>query len=99
MASITVSLPLNRWYFHYQYSAQFGQFSEAIGYANATFVSSLPPTAPSIVDRPADQTIVASGTAVFNAGAKGTHPLHYQWLFEGTNLLGATDATLTQRGP
>ncbi len=38
MAAFTVSVPRQRWYFHYEGSAQFGGTSETLGYANATFV-------------------------------------------------------------
>jgi len=34
-------------------------------------------------------------TVVFNPGARGSDPLAFQWQFNGTNLPGATTATLT----
>ncbi len=37
MASITVSIPRNRWYFHYEGGGQFGGTFETIGYADASF--------------------------------------------------------------
>ena len=39
MASFTVSLSRNRWYFHYEGSGQFGGTSETLGYADAAFNS------------------------------------------------------------
>lgn len=95
MAAITVSLPFNRWYFHHQYSSQFSSFYGTIGFADATFVSSAPPIAPSVVKSPQDQSIGASGTVEFRVVARGTAPLGYQWLFEGAPLPGATNITLT----
>jgi uncharacterized repeat protein (TIGR01451 family) len=37
MASFTVALYSNRWYFHYENSAQFGGSDETLGYATAVF--------------------------------------------------------------
>ena len=39
MASITVSPWENRWYFHHEYSGQFGGTNETCGYADATITS------------------------------------------------------------
>ena len=52
-------------------------------------------TAPSIVSQPTSQTIVNGQTANFAVTVAGTRPVAYQWLFNGTNLAGATSATLT----
>jgi hypothetical protein len=60
---------------------------------------------PVIVVPPDDQTNFFGGTATFTVTAFGTQPLHYQWLFNGTNLVnssghisGATTNTLTITG-
>ena len=37
MANITMALYSNRWYFHYENSAQFGGTAETLGYASASF--------------------------------------------------------------
>jgi hypothetical protein len=50
---------------------------------------------PSITAQPAGSTNVAGTTAIFNVVADGTAPLIYQWLSNGTNLVDATNATLT----
>ncbi len=52
-------------------------------------------TPPVITSPPADEVLPAGGTASFAVTATGTGPLMYQWLFNGTNLDGATQATLT----
>ena len=52
------------------------------------------PTAPEIVTQPAGQTVYLGFPAGFNVVASGTAPLHYQWNFNGTNIAGATNATL-----
>ena len=51
--------------------------------------------APEILTQPAGQTVLVGGTATFSVVADGPGPLSYQWLFAGTNIAGATGATLT----
>jgi hypothetical protein len=53
------------------------------------------PTPPAIIAQPTNQTVVVGGTATFTVQAAGTPPLNYQWSFDGTNILGATNMTLT----
>ena len=52
-------------------------------------------TSPVIVNQPASQTNFVGNTVSFLATADGTPAMNYQWLFQGTNLPGATNATLT----
>jgi uncharacterized membrane protein len=49
MASWTVSPITNRWYFHYEGSAQFGGSSETLGYADATLEMGPPTQPPAII--------------------------------------------------
>ena len=51
--------------------------------------------APSITQQPTNITVTVNNTAVFNVAATGTQPLSYQWSLNGTNILGATNTTLT----
>ena len=95
MPTITVSLPMNRWYFHHRSSSQFSPFYETMGFADAAFVSSAAATAPSIVKPPTNQSIGTGGTVAFNVAARGTGPLGYQWLIEDAPLSGATNSALT----
>jgi hypothetical protein len=44
----------------------------------------------SIVTDLTNESVVVGGNATFQVGASGTGPLSYQWLFNGTNLAGAT---------
>jgi alpha-tubulin suppressor-like RCC1 family protein len=50
---------------------------------------------PLITNHPASQTVIAGFDATLDVTATGTFPLSYQWLFNGTNIVGATNATLT----
>ena len=50
---------------------------------------------PSILIQPVSQTNVAGTTASFSITPAGSPPLFYQWNCAGTNLVGATNATLT----
>jgi hypothetical protein len=47
-----------------------------------------------IVRHPASYTANVSATASFEALAQGSDPIAYQWRFNGTNIVGATNSTL-----
>ena len=51
--------------------------------------------APSITNQPASGTVSSGGTATLTVGVAGTPPFTYQWQFNGTNLSGATNASLS----
>ena len=53
------------------------------------------PTPPVITTQPTNQTVVVGQTATFSVSASGTSPLSYQWVFNTTNIAGATNNTLT----
>jgi len=50
---------------------------------------------PEIMIQPANLTVTVGDTAVFSMAASGALPMHYQWLFNGTNLSRATNTSLT----
>jgi probable HAF family extracellular repeat protein len=50
---------------------------------------------PFIINQPTNQAVRPGSNAVFSVTAGGTTPLNYQWLFNGTNVAGATNVTLT----
>jgi hypothetical protein len=47
-----------------------------------------------VVQQPASYTANVSGSASFVTLAQGTDPIIYQWRFNGTNIVGATNSTL-----
>ncbi len=51
-------------------------------------------TAPAVTTQPTAQSTAAGGRVTFTAAASGTG-LSYQWLFNGTAITGATNATYT----
>lgn len=65
--------------------------------ALSSYTNALPPSsiAPFITVQPTNVTELAGNPATFNVTAQGTGPLTFQWRFNGTNIAGATDATLT----
>jgi hypothetical protein len=52
-------------------------------------------TAPTITSQPFSQSVVPGLNATFMATAGGTPPLSYHWQFNGTNISGATNFSLT----
>ncbi|PWU19573.1 MAG: hypothetical protein C5B50_06315 [Verrucomicrobia bacterium] len=63
--------------------------------ANAVLTVNIVPTPPSIVTQPQSQSVGQGTNATFSVTAGGTTPLSYQWLFDGTNLNGATLSSYT----
>ena len=57
-------------------------------------LESNPTTPPSITNQPSDVIAYANSNATFNVAATGNLPMAYQWQFNGTNLLNATNSTL-----
>jgi hypothetical protein len=51
--------------------------------------------APYITLQPQSQTVAEGSSASLSVLADGTAPLRYQWRFNGTNLPGATNASIT----
>ena len=50
---------------------------------------------PAIISGPKNLTVAAGGTVTFAVTATGTLPLNYLWSFNGANIPGATNSTLT----
>ena len=53
------------------------------------------PVPPIILSQPTNQTVSVGGTATFSVSANGIPPFFYQWNFNGTNIVGATNTSLT----
>ena len=53
------------------------------------------PTPPTITEQPTNESVAIGGTTSFSVTAAGSAPLAYQWSFDGTNIVDATNATLT----
>ncbi len=51
--------------------------------------------APTIITQPAGQTVIEGTNVTFQVAATGLDPLVFQWLFNGTSLVDATNAALT----
>ena len=48
---------------------------------------------PSIVTQPANQAVDQGSTTTFSVGVVGANPLAYQWLFDNTDISGATNSS------
>lgn len=55
----------------------------------------LVPPVITIAGQPKDQVVAVGNTASFSVSANGTTPLSYQWRFEGADLPGASNRTLS----
>ncbi|MEI8042377.1 MAG: immunoglobulin domain-containing protein, partial [Verrucomicrobiota bacterium] len=51
--------------------------------------------APLITFQPLSQDVVAGDTATFTVAASGPAPLAYQWMLNGTNIVGETNVSLS----
>src|SRR5690348_3842774 len=61
----------------------------------ATLTVSAAAVAPSITAQPASQSVTAGQTATFSVAATGSAPLGYQWMKNGTAILGANSLSYT----
>ncbi len=62
------------------------------GSTNTVAVSNVPPV---ITTQPRDVAVAAGTGATFSVANTGSWPLAYQWLFNGTNITGATNIGYT----
>lgn len=80
----------------------FGQLTLPFGFTNAFHFScgrfhclATRVDPPGITTQPTDASVLAGVDVTFSVTATGSPPLNYQWRINGTNLVGATSATLT----
>ncbi len=96
MASMTVSVPRARWYFHHEGSSQFGGSDESVGYADAQFALSPGSNAPPVIVIPPQNTEALRGSnALFFVAAVGAPTIGYQWRLNDMDLAGAVGPTLS----
>ena len=62
--------------------------------ASATILVTAGPVAPSIALQPVGTNLLAGGILSLAGLGSGTTPLHYQWNFNGTNIVGQTNPAL-----
>ncbi len=70
------------------------QVANAFGVTNSSNALLSIGVAPTIVMQPTDLAVAVGGVASLSVAAEGTEPLMYQWSFNGTNVLGATNSML-----
>ena len=58
-------------------------------------VAIVPVVLPSVAIQPTSQSVLLGSSSSFTVSVDGTPPFQYQWLFNGTNLLSATNAIYT----
>jgi hypothetical protein len=75
------------------YTVTVTNFAASVTSSNALLT--ITPSAPVIFTQPTNQTVVVGFNAQFTVTAVGTKPLAYQWSCNTTNIVGATNATLT----
>ena len=68
------------------------------GYKPNFFVAALGDGGPVFTIPPANQTVPLSGSVRFNARAVGMQPMSYRWQFNGMDIPGATQSSLTLTG-
>jgi hypothetical protein len=59
-----------------------------------SFMVTPPPPKPVFIDQPASQDVHPGNAAVFRVQTGGSQPIHYQWLFNGVPMEGATNTFL-----
>jgi hypothetical protein len=69
--------------------------SNAVGVATSAVATLAVSGPPVITGQPASQNAAAGSAVTFSVTATGTSPLSYQWRFNGTDLVGATNTRLT----
>jgi hypothetical protein len=55
-----------------------------------------PDRVPSITSQPSSQTVARGANVTFSVAATASLPLGYQWMFNGTNIAGATASSYTR---
>jgi photosystem II stability/assembly factor-like uncharacterized protein len=78
------------------YTLVISDFSGSVTSAVSTLTVNGIPVPPTITAQPQSLVVNKGSNATFTVSATGTAPLSYQWLFNGTNIAGATNLTFTR---
>ena len=78
------------------YDVIVGDYSGSLTSIVAVLTVSVTNVAPTINTQPQSLSVFSGQNAFFTVSASGSAPLSYQWLFNGTNLAGATDSGYTR---
>lgn len=76
------------------YAVQVSNFGGSVLSSNVMLIVSNP-TPPLITTQPTNQTAAVSNSVTFRVVSTGTAPLYYQWMFDGTDIAGATNSSIT----
>lgn len=68
------------------------------GTNSATAALNVIPVPPKITQQPKNQRVPPGGNSLFQVAATGSTPFTYQWQFNGNNIDGATNTTLSIQG-
>jgi hypothetical protein len=80
---------------NYTLTAQVVDSADLIGVSiPVSFTVVPPPQKPVFIDQPVSQDVHFGNVAVFHVRAAGPQPIHYQWLFNGVPMNGATNTFL-----
>ena len=75
-----------------KYSAVVFNAAGSVASSNAALTVAIPAV---IAQQPTNRSVTMGGSVTFSVSASGQGSLRYQWRFNGTNLPGATNPTLT----
>jgi hypothetical protein len=78
-----------------QFSVRVSNGAGNVTSTSATLTVNPAPVAPSITTQPANATVTEPAGATFSVVATGDAPLSYQWMRNGTDIPGATNASYT----
>jgi hypothetical protein len=85
------SLPIG----NYTATVAFSNDSSGIAQSRQFMLQVVPSVPPAIQTPPANQVAAVGANASFSVVVSGTPPMVYQWQFDGANIIGATNTSLT----
>ena len=80
---------------NYTLTAQVVDSADLIGVSiPVNFAVTLPPPKPTFINQPLSQNVRSGNAAILRVRTAGPQPIHYQWLFNGVPINGATNTFL-----